>query len=121
MLWVRKAQIEAFKREAERAKILDLCKLLPDMYPGLALALGEKGIRRWVEKGAEKAGKYGICKFENITRFIHLMFSLVNEDFDTASETAWAGTILGWNNAEEGLKLAALEKRARMEAEKAQG
>jgi hypothetical protein len=117
-LSIRPQQVEAFKRDAERRKLEKFCDLLPGLYPGLCLSLGDQGVRRWVSKGYRKSREYGLVKMDSIQRYIHIMFQLVSDDFDANPETAWAGTILRWKNAPEGLKLAALEKRARMEAEK---
>ncbi len=121
MLQIRGEQMKAFQGDSEIRKIDEMCKMLPEMYPGLCLALGGEGVRRWAVKGLEKAHSYGIGKFGNCMRYIHLMFILVNEDFDTDPKTSWAGAILGWKNADEGLKIAALEKRARMEQERGSG
>ena len=118
MLEVRPDQIKAFRDDAERKYVTKLCGVLPSIWPGLCITLGDKGLREWVEKGLAKAKDYGIETIANRTRYVHLMCMLVNPDFDTDPKTAWAGTILGWK-APEGLKLAALEKRARLEAEKA--
>lgn len=118
MLEIRKGQIEAFESDAVRRKIEEMCGVLPGMYPGLCLALGDAGVRRWASKGLEKARSYGMRKVETSMRYIHLMFMLLDEDFDANPKTPWAAAILGWKNAAEGLKIAALEKRARVEIER---
>lgn len=87
-------------------------------FPEQADALGPDGTSRWVETGVQRCAELGIVKRENVTRFVHLMFLLGRENFDSAPETSWAGAILGWSNAEEDLKLAALEKRAEIEQER---
>ena len=119
MFEIRPEHMDAFKDDQRRKAMKRLCGLLPDLWPGLCITLGADGVSEWVDKGFEKAKAYGLPSVDGGTRYVHLMFMLVNPDFDTDERTSWAGTILNWKGAPEGLKLAALEKRARQVAEAA--
>jgi hypothetical protein len=122
MLKIREKQLEELDRVFEEKNIpAQMAAILTQSFPVECDKLGQEGLMRRVARGRELAGKYGIRKFPNVVRYINLMFVLEREDFDTAEETAWAGTILNWYEAEEELKLAALEKRCEMEFAKKQG
>jgi len=118
MLYIRREQMTVFKREAERRYMEKLAKVIPPSYPGVSTALGPEGIMDWIETGFDKAKKYGFKEYNDITRYVHLMFQLVNEKFDEDPKLQWAAAILGWKNVEDGLRLAALERRAREESAK---
>lgn len=118
MLRIRPEQRQAFRDAAEEARLASFRRLLPEQYPGLCVALGEEGVRRWVAKGVRKARAHGMAKTANVQRFVHLMFQLVDDEFDRNPSVAWAGAILRWPHASEELRLTALEKRAAAEAEK---
>jgi hypothetical protein len=112
---VRQKQIEAFEED----------RLLTSMYeamfaswPDECSALGRSGVQDRIRAGIVKAKEYAIREQENVRRFIHLIFLLNREDFDTAPETEWAGKMLRWPDADEFLRLAALEKRAQIEMTK---
>ena len=112
ILRIREEQIWAFEQEEEKAYRRSFAALLPGVWPELCAKLGPDGVQGWVDLGFQRAREHRIHKRENLTRYVHLMFMLGDKDFDRNPALDWAATLLGWGG-KEGLKLAALEKRAR--------
>jgi len=108
MLVIRKAQLQALQEDLKKRQVAELMR---KTWPEECEQLGPAGLQPWIDLGFQKASSYDMHDPAEAVRFIHLMFAL-GEDFDTAPETAWAGTILHWAGASNELKLAALEKRA---------
>ncbi len=122
MLTIRKKQFEELDRLfSEKSIPVFIASLLRRSFPEACDALGKEGLMRRIAAGKELAEKYGIHRLDNVIRCINLMFILVREDYDAADETDWAGKILNWPEADEDLKLAALEKRSEIEVEKKHG
>jgi hypothetical protein len=115
MLIIRKKQFEAIKISAYMTYLL---RTVRKTWPEQCLELGDEDLVRRIEKCLERAESHGITKTNNKTRFINLAFLLERDDFDTAAETQWAATILGWESGSENLKMSALEKRAEIEMER---
>jgi len=123
MLKIRKKQVEALVNDlsetwkcdfctSEISKC-DFCRVLLRAYPEKVKDLSQDDLRNRIWHGIEKARGYGFKQRSNMERYVHLMFILDREDFDTAPETEWAGQILGWEDADEDIKMNALEKRVR--------
>ncbi len=115
MLIVRKEQFEAIKVSAYMSYLL---KTIRKAWPQQCRELGDDGVVNRIQKCLERADSHGITKTNNKTRFVKLAFLLDRDDFDTAAETQWAATILGWESGSENLKMSALEKRAEIEMER---
>jgi hypothetical protein len=122
MLKIRETQLDeldrAFEEQNVPARIVTLVKR---SFPEACAALGKEGLDARIARGRLLAEKYGINEFANVVRYINLMFILEREDFDVAAETVWAGKILNWQEADEELRLAALERRCEIEFEKKYG
>ena len=116
MLKINKEQMGIFEEDYFRRRIEKICHVMAKVYEDAAVELGADGVERRVRLAIEQAKEHGIEEPLNKERYVHLMFFLDREDFDTAPETEWAGQILGWPDADEHLKIAALEKRAQEEA-----
>ena len=122
MLKIREKQLDELDRVFEEQNIpAQMAALLKRSFPKACTDLGKKGLMQRISRGRALAKKYGIRKFPNVVRYINLMFILEREDYDVAVETGWAGKILNWYEADEELKLAALEKRCEIEFEKRHG
>ncbi len=115
MLIIRKKQFEAIKVSAYMTYLL---RTVRKTWPDQCRELGDDDLVKRIEKCLERADSHGITKTNNKTRFINLAFLLARDDFDTAAETQWAATILGWESGSENLKMSALEKRAEIEMER---
>jgi hypothetical protein len=113
---IRKHQQKLLEADVRRRRFVDpLAAMMEKLWPEQCERLGREGVRLRIEAGLEKAAGHGIREQTNMTRYVHLVFLLDDEDFDTAPGTEWAGTILAWKCGEN-MKLAALEKRAQDEA-----
>lgn len=95
-----------------------LRELMTKCWPNQCEALGEDKLTDRLKLGMQKAEGYGFRDQNYATRFIHLVFLLDMEDFDVSPETPWAQQVLGWEDASEVLRLAALEKYAQEYIEK---
>lgn len=113
MLTVRKKQLAALEDEFQRRHGDRIEKILAGVFPQKAEQLGETGLAAAVKEGVARAREHGFDRPENIERYIHLLFLLDVPDLGATPETEWALDILDWPNAEEDLKIAALEKRVR--------
>lgn len=115
MLVIRKSQMDGFKESTKETLKDRLCALMEKTYHEEAQRIGADGVRRRVNKGVRQATKYSIEDQNNITRYIHLMFLFKTDELDASTATEWAARILGWDQADEHMKMAALEKRAQRE------
>jgi len=116
MLVIRDGQLGKIEKEIKEDQFKKrLFEAMPKAWLAKCAALGENGLKARIDSGIKKALSQNIQKHDNITRYIHLMFLLGREDFDTAPKTSWAGQILAWENASEEFRLAAVEKRAKTE------
>jgi hypothetical protein len=118
MLRIRDDQWSAFEDDVEARFVDQVCEAVQVAWPEACKALGRSGVRARVEGGVKRARDHEIQDPNNVTRFVHLQFALGRDDIDTAPETSWVATILGWPEASEKLKLAALEKRVEIDADK---
>jgi len=119
MLVIRDGQLGEIEKEMKEDQFKRrLLKAMQKAWPARCAALGENGLKAWINSGVKRALNQNIKNHNNITRYIHLMFLLGREDFETAPETSWAGQILAWQNASEEFRLAAVEKRAKTELAK---
>ncbi len=122
MLLIRKPQWDRITGSVQiNARSRHLADTIRRAWPAAARNLGSEGVENWIRHGMDRAGQHGISDPGFIERYIHLMFLLDSKDFDIDPHYAWAGRILAWPDADERLKLAALEKRAEIEQEKAIG
>jgi len=119
MLVIRKPQMSVLEKNTSENHFDSLCRNLERIYPDVAERLGSDGVRDRALRAIERAKTHGFKENENIEAYVHIVFLLDREDFDTSSETAWAGQILEWENADEFTKIAALEKRIQDDAMKA--
>lgn len=101
--------------KSDEPYLRELTDSMAGTYPEVLQRLGRNGVRKRIESGIKRAVALGIERQANVLRYVHLLFVLDRDDIDSAPETAWAGTILGWTGADENLKLSALEKRAQQE------
>ena len=115
MFTIREEQFEALQKSAYMNYLL---KTFRQRWPEKCRQLGGEGLIHRIESCLARAEAHGITKANNKTRFINLAFLLDCDDFDTAEETPWAQTILGWESGSENLKMSALEKRAELEMER---
>ncbi len=113
MFVLRKEQLECFGEGAKQRFIDQLRTMMATIYPQESAKIGLEGVRSRVENGMEQAMHHAITEQNNIRRYIHLMFLFETDELDTSPETEWAARILAWKDADEYMKLAALEKRAR--------
>ncbi len=117
MLTFRTEQLEAMLAESgRRAKVAHLVKLAERAWPEQVRALTEDGtspLGPVIQEAFERAARAGFQDPRNADRFVRLMLQTGCRDFEESC--AWAVTILGWD-ADERLKIAALEKRAALEA-----
>jgi len=114
MIQFRKEQLAAI----EGHEVWLAQRLLPivqKVHPMVSGRLGASGTERRIITAVRQAKRLSIEAPENRVRFVHLAFALDSDTLDTAPETRWVPEILGWLDADEELKLAALEKRARKE------
>lgn len=115
MLKIRAEQMQAFEEQAYLNRLRDVMK---KCWPDQCEALGEDKLTERLKLGIKKTEDYGFKDQNNATRFIHLIFLLNMDDFDVSSKTPWAKQVLGWEDASDILKLAALEKYAQEYIEK---
>lgn len=90
---IRKEQMEAFT-EARVARFEQyMYDHLRKWMPGPCAELGEKGVRRRIHDGIDRAAHYDVFGQRDLARFIDLMF-LFGPRFDRDSRHPWAGEIL---------------------------
>lgn len=112
---IRKQQKARLEQEARRERLSRLKALFRRIYPETSEQLGEAGLTRRIETGIEMGERHGLQDPNNHIRLIHIMFQFDKDDLDTSPETPWAGDILRWIDADEFMKIAALEKRVQIE------
>lgn len=115
MLKIRSEQMQTLNDQAYSKRLRELMK---KCWPDQCQELGEEKLAERLKLGIQKAEDYGFRDQNYSTRFIHLIFLLNMEDFDVSPETPWAKQVLGWEDASDVLKLAALEKYAQEYIEK---
>jgi hypothetical protein len=112
-LKLRNEQLEPFEERGFK-RLINSVNL---SWPKVCEKLGEKGVRRRIKKSLLLAHRHKIILPNNMTRVVHLMFVLDNEDLDILPEFNWVKAILNWD-ASENFRLKTLEFRAEKEYEK---
>ncbi len=115
MFCIRKEQMAGFEKTAEEACRQRLQERMMRAYPQEAGRLGPEAVARRIDAGTAEAEAHGIADRENIERYLHLMFLFCTDSLAGSPEISWAGNILAWDDADEWMRLSALEKKARRE------
>lgn len=93
MLFIRRAQIEAFEAEAWRSFERRVSDHLHEIWPAECEELGPDGVLRRIRLGVERAGRYGIKTQRGIVELLHLMFCF-GDELDTDPRLPWVRDIL---------------------------
>lgn len=110
MLIIRQDQMQALSEYALRQTQNRLLSRIKTAFPRECREAGEASVREIVEKGMERAGKYGLENEDEVFRYISLMITLGN-DFD--QELPWAMEILNNDSYEnKAVKMDILTKAA---------
>ena len=93
MFILRQQHLDAFSEAAKEGFEDRMVSLLYEKFPDECEQLGERGVRRRICTGVERAAQYEIDTEADVAVFIRLMFG-ISPTFDTDSETAWTAEIL---------------------------
>lgn len=93
MFVFRKKQIEILERVPQRNFEDESIGHLAAFAPELSQILKEEGVRRVVQFGIERAGRYGLTDRAPLRFYFELMFTL-GSFFDTDMQLPWAGQVL---------------------------
>ena len=74
--------------------------------------IGEDDVRRRIQDGMKRSGRYEIRSERDVARFIRLMFG-IRPDFDTSRQTRWAAEILAETDVRPAERLDRVEAAAR--------
>jgi hypothetical protein len=120
MFVMRQTHLDAFGQAAVQGFEDQMVVHLRARFPRECQELGEEKVRRRIQDGIKRAGRYEIRSQRHVARFIRFMFG-IRPDFDTARQTRWAAAILKETNAPpadrlDRVKAAARERRVRRRA-----
>ena len=116
MLTIRAQQLQVFTEKYEQKRLDDIIDRLYQCYPETTGPLSRQEVKDRVRTGRAEAEHRGIRSPANVERYVHLMFVLNECELGGSCQIDWVATILGWPDADEDFKMAALERRARAES-----
>jgi hypothetical protein len=93
VLILRKSQVEAFEQSAQREFEDELVDHLRSFAPELWRILKDDGVRRAVQLGLRRAGRYGLKDRAPLKFYVELTFAF-GSFFDADVQLPWAGQIL---------------------------
>lgn len=110
MLLIRKSQLEFIKNKVQ---VIDPAgRLTAEMaraYPDECTRIGEDGVCRRIDTAFRIAGTHDIKTLASIRRLAHVLFLLRVDALE--DDASWIADILGWEDADESFRIAAIEKR----------
>jgi len=90
---IRKKQMDTFESDARKRFTDFMQSHLAEHFPEHSKALGPEGVRKAIEAGIERAGKYEIKSERDVCKFIDLQFAF-GESFDSDGKYPWAAAVL---------------------------
>lgn len=90
MLVIRNEQMKVFEEAGLRKYEDEMLQYIKQFAPTHSDIIGERGVRRVVRMGIERAKEYGLTNRGPVSFYIELMFML-GSDFDTDPQYLWAG------------------------------
>jgi hypothetical protein len=114
MLVIRTKQMQALAENMRKGFEDRMASHLAKRFHDRIAMMDELSIRESIRKGIERAASYGVSTEYDVARYIELMY-MFTEDFDTSSDTPWAGLILEDPNMDSRPKMNELWDRAHQE------
>src|SRR4051812_44797049 len=95
MYTIRREQMQAFERDAQRRFVEKQVDALAELYPETCERLGTEGSRALALASFERAVELGCRTAAEQLRYVHLVFAVDGK----LDERPWAPAILEWPNA----------------------
>ena len=93
MLTMRQDQVDAFSREIRKPFVRRQLPRLRATFPQETARLDDQSLLLSIDKDVERAARYDVVNEHDLELFLDCTF-MVGPDFDTSSDSAWAGEIL---------------------------
>jgi hypothetical protein len=93
VLTIRNEQVEALRKMMEQSFVDKTVDRLRAADPQGAAALGEDGVRRFVERHIAEAAGHGIDLSLDVERYVSLMYG-IKQCWNEAEDSPWVNSIL---------------------------
>jgi hypothetical protein len=93
MLTIRQEQLVIFAREVRKPFVHRQLPRLRATFPQETAGLDDQSLLLSIDKHVERAARYDVVNEHDLELFLDCTF-MVGPDFDTNSNSAWAGEIL---------------------------